>query len=137
MSPEYSTWHAMKRRCFSPQVANYAYYGGRGIGVCERWKESFGAFLADMGPRPSPDHTLDRIDPDADYCPENCRWATRSEQQRNKRNNRLVTLDGESITLAEACERLNLPYKTIQHRLQLGWSEHRALHEPLRRRRAA
>jgi hypothetical protein len=81
---EYHAWYSMVRRCHNPRDANFARYGGRGIHVCDRWRNNFRAFLADMGLRPTPDHSLDRRDNDAGYTPENCRWATRSVQQRNR-----------------------------------------------------
>jgi len=84
---EYHAWHAMIRRCHDPRDANFARYGGRGIRVCERWREDFMMFLSDMRPRPSAEHSLDRIDNDAGYAPENCRWATRTVQQRNREVN--------------------------------------------------
>lgn len=83
-TPEYRAWQSLKNRCTNPNARDYPYYGGRGIKVCQRWLNSFENFLADMGRRPTPQHSLDRIDPDGDYEPSNCRWATKQEQARNR-----------------------------------------------------
>lgn len=86
MTPEYRAWSSMKRRCYDPGVEKYKLYGGRGIVVCDRWRESYSAFLTDMGRRPSPRHSLDRFpNRDGNYEPSNCRWATASEQNSNRR----------------------------------------------------
>jgi len=100
-------------RCYRPRNHRYAWYGGRGIRVCDRWRTSFEAFLADVGPRPTPRHSLDRIDNDGDYEPGNVRWATSFEQSRNRRNVKLYTHDGETLTLSEWADRVGLPYSTL------------------------
>lgn len=89
--PEYNSWKAMCRRCCSPEADAYPYYGGRGVKVCAEWRESFSVFLTDMGPRPSVDHSLDRIDVNGDYTPDNCRWADRQTQMRNTRTHHTNT----------------------------------------------
>lgn len=95
-SPTYNTWRGMKLRCGNPNREDYKDYGGRGITVCDRWKNSFIAFLEDMGPRP-PGMTLDRKDVNGPYCKDNCKWATKEEQEANKRkhaNNCSAILSG-------------------------------------------
>lgn len=103
-SAEYRTWTDMKTRCFNPMSTGYARYGGRGITVCDRWKNSFEAFLQDMGRKPSPDHSIDRIDNDQGYKPSNCRWATAYEQTMNRRNTAFVTIGGVTKALVEWCD---------------------------------
>ena len=88
-SLEYNSWSGMLERCTNPRSKAFSRYGGRGIFVCERWRDSFANFISDMGPRPTPSHSIDRRDNDKGYSPENCRWATDSEQVRNRRITRL------------------------------------------------
>ena len=120
----YNSWAAMKRRCLYQKHEHFDCYGGRGIKVCDRWL-MFENFLADMGTRPE-GCTLERIDPNGDYCPENCRWATQTEQCRNRRNNRKITLNGETLTLAEWSKRSGVEASKIFYRLKAGWSAEKA-----------
>jgi len=120
-------WCNIIQRCENPNNPAYADYGARGIAICEKWRNDFTAFAADMGPRPSPRHTIDRRENNRGYEPSNCRWATRTEQSRNRRNNRLVTLGEERIPLSEACERTGIPYGTAKWRLRNGRSDDEAL----------
>lgn len=124
---EYGIWREMIRRCEDPRSRGYGAYGGRGIKVCARWRGSFDAFFADMGSRPTADHQIDRINNDGDYSPENCRWLTRKEQGRNLRRNRRISHNGETLSVTEWSERLNLSRDTISTRLRRGWSPSEAL----------
>lgn len=125
---EYKIWSSIKDRCLNPKQIAYARYGGRGITVCDRWRDDFAAFTADMGPRPSRDHTVDRIDNDGPYEPGNCRWATRTEQSRNQRRTVLVMHNGEQRSLASVCEDLGMDRVKVWHRIFLrGWSVEDAL----------
>ncbi len=101
-TPEYHTWSHIRHRCYNPNDKRYENYGGRGIKVCQRWLDSYENFLLDMGKRPSPAHTLDRIDNDGDYTVENCRWATLLEQNQNKSTNKLTEESVKSIYLRRA-----------------------------------
>lgn len=128
---EYIVWQNMLARCENKGATAFESYGGRGITVCERWHD-FAMFSADMGLKPSPSHSLDRIDNSGNYEPSNCRWATSHEQARNKRNNKFVTHDGETLTLAEWAERLGTNGTTIGLRLRRGWSDARTVTELVR-----
>ena len=131
-SSEYSIWMNLRSRCYNPKNTRYDMYGGRGITVCQRWRDDFMNFLEDMGRRPSSDHSIDRIDNDGNYEPSNCRWATRSEQARNRRSSRFLEFGGRRITLAEWAEEIGIDKRTLHIRLKAGWSIERALTEPLR-----
>lgn len=122
----------MISRCYSESDPSFSSYGGRGIAVCDRWRESPAAFIDDMGQRPI-GATLERVDNDGDYEPGNCRWATRAEQVRNRRNNIHITVGSAVMNLKDACEARGLPYTPIWKRLQRGWSPEDALNVPLTR----
>jgi hypothetical protein len=129
-SREYKTWLGIISRCYNPKCDSFANYGGRGIRVCVRWLHSFENFLADMGPKPGPHHSVERADCDGDYSPENCRWATPLEQSRNTRRNRRLTINGETLCLAEWAERVGLNRNTLQKRLASGWPAEAAVMAP-------
>lgn len=131
---EYRAWRSMVARCCSSSCAAYPYYGGRGIKVCDRWRESFSAFLADMGRRPSEQHSIDRINNDGNYEPGNCRWATWTEQARNRRSNVLIEHNGETLPLVVWAERCGMRPSALAMRLSYGWTIERMLSEPLRGR---
>lgn len=128
-TPTYITWRGMIHRCYKESDKNYHRYGARGIRVCDRWK-IFDYFLADMGLRPSPNHSIDRIDNDGNYCQENCRWATVKEQARNRRTNRLIEFRGERKTIHEWAEIFGFNVNTLKDRLLQGWPIHKALETP-------
>lgn len=132
--PTYRSWAGMLARCENPNNPRYADWGGRGITVCPRW-HSFTLFLADMGIRPSPRHSIDRINNEGNYESGNCRWATQKTQNRNRRNNRHVTIAGQTRTLAEWCEHFGISQHNVKARVRgCGWSLERALTTPLMRR---
>jgi hypothetical protein len=134
-TPEYKAWMAMNERCANVNHQSYSFYGGRGITVCERWRVSFQSFYEDMGPRPSRHHSLDRIDNDAGYFPDNCRWATKSEQQNNIRSNRPITFRGETLNLSQWARKMGLPSDALSRRLNDGWTVEDALTKPIANRK--
>lgn len=132
-TPTYNIWSGMKDRCNNLNNANYIYYGGRNIQVCKRWLDSFSNFLEDMGERPTNQHSLDRIDNNGSYTPENCRWATAKEQANNTRNNRYISFDGETKTLSQWADSQNIQKQTISSRIKNGWSLEKALTTPAKK----
>ena len=132
----YRSWEHMLDRCYNDKHPHYRYYGGRGISVCQRWKDSFVAFLADMGDRPD-GLTLERIETDLNYEPGNCKWATFTEQNRNKTNGTKLTFENETLSVTEWSERKSIPRSVLFSRINLGWSVERTLTTPVRFRRWA
>jgi hypothetical protein len=128
----YRVWRGMHNRCYNNNQKSYQDYGGRGIVVDQRWhgKEGFENFFRDMGEKPE-GATLERIDNNGPYSPENCRWATRDEQANNKRNNRWITANGETLTLAQWARRLGCNSANILYRIKSGVPEHEAVTKPV------
>lgn len=125
-------FHMTKQRCYNESCADYKYYGGRGIKVCSRWLESFEAFVSDMGIRPD-GMTLERVDNDKDYSPENCVWASRSTQSQNSRNSKIISYRGESHTMSEWERILGFKAGTLKARLgTLGYSVEEAMTKPVK-----
>ena len=114
---EYRIWRGIVQRCHNENHDHYTDYGGRGITMCEEWRNDFMVFLRDMGPRPSAKHTLDRKENNKGYCKDNCRWATMLEQQNNKRTNLYFEFDGEIRTLAEWCREFDVDYERMRYYL--------------------
>lgn len=131
----YATWVQILRRCSDPRVKNYANYGGRGISVCTRWRADFWSFVADMGARPTPKHSVERINNDGDYEPTNCRWATDAEQKLNTRRSRTITFKGKTLPVTEWARRLGIHPATLFWRLRNGVPVDEALTAPRRRGR--
>ena len=129
-SPEYRAWHHMKMRCLNPKDSYFHCYGGRGITVCDEWLQSFSQFLLDMGHRPSARHSLERVNNDDGYRPSNCVWALPKDQSRNRRVNRWLTHNGETVLLVDWALRLRIRPSVICTRLARGWSIDRTLSSP-------
>jgi len=128
---EFNIWMGMRDRCLNPRSPAYANYGGRGITICERWLHSFPAFLADIGSRPSPIHTLERKENSVGYNPGNCVWATRADQANNTRRNIVLTFNGLSLTLARWSRKTGIKYRTLGDRFYRGWPVERILTQPV------
>lgn len=135
MNNPYYSWKGMMARCYHPGNHKYPRYGGRGISVCKRW-HNFPCFLEDMGLRPA-GATLDRIDNDANYSPENCRWASSREQNRNRSDNRMIKYDGVTKSLPEWADEYGIKRTTLKMRLDRGWPIYRALSQKVQERRHA
>ena len=124
----YQSWIGMRQRCHNPNAWNYGNYGGRGIQVCERWLESFENFFADMGERPSKQHSLGRINNDGGYSPDNCRWATQREQTYNTSANTLITYAGKTLNLLDWSRPTGISVKLLRSRCDQGLPPATILH---------
>lgn len=133
-APEPGIWRGMINRCSNSSSKYYHRYGGRGIKVCRRWK-TYANFLEDMGRRPTPKHSIDRVNNDKGYSKKNCRWATSCEQNRNRSDNRLFTLKGITKTVAEWAKEMGIAGQTITGRSKRGWSDEHATTTPTRNNR--
>jgi hypothetical protein len=133
---EYHAWRMAIARCHNPKAQAYPRYGGRGIRVCARWRNSFKAFLDDVGKRPSPRHELDRINNNRGYEPGNCRWVLRWENDRNRRSNHYVTYNGQRRLLLELCEEKGIWPDTVRWRLRKGMTVELAIDTPVRKKRS-
>lgn len=130
----HQTYRDMRTRCENPNNKRYSLYGGRGISVCDEWKNSFAAFVDWAESSGYNDAlTLDRVDTDGDYCPDNCRWATQKVQNNNRRNNHIVEYKGETMTLHELSDRYGIGYKVLWARVHAGWDINDAVERPIRR----
>ena len=133
--PLYKTWCGIIKRTTNPNASNYPAYGGRGITICERWKNSFENFVADMGEKPSRELSIERINNDGNYEPSNCIWASRGEQSRNTSRSRLITFNGKTMCLTDWAELIGINPRTLSERLA-KWTKERALNTPSNRRKA-
>lgn len=129
---EYNIWNSMKQRCCNPNTISYSRYGGIGITVCDKWKDSFLAFYEDMGPRPTSHHSIDRKDNNLGYFPDNCHWSTVIEQANNTKSNFRLTIDGESKTVAEWSRITGVPSYVIRTRIHRHcWPHKKAVFSPV------
>lgn len=127
---EYRSWQKIKARCFNTQCFEYKWYGGRGITMCDEWKNSFEQFYKDMGPRP-PKKSIERKDNNLNYNKDNCKWATQKEQSNNTRRNKFLTHNGMTKTLSEWADFTGINKSTISRRIELSWSTKEILETPV------
>lgn len=130
-SSEYKIWNGMIARCTNPRNPGFAKYGGRGITVCQRWLDGFEYFFADIGPRPSPNHSIDRIDNDGNYEPGNVRWATSYEQRRNTSRSRFYTIGDQTLCMADWAKKSGICPKVVWGRINCGWPIELAISTPV------
>lgn len=128
---EHQSWRSMCERCFRKENKKHRHYGGRGITVCERWQNSFANFFSDMGAKPTPKHTIDRINNDGNYEPSNCKWSTNKEQSRNMRRTVYVEHEGQRRLLMDVADSMGISRPVLYSRLKNGWSMEEALTLPV------
>jgi len=131
---EFNAWRSMKSRCYDVSKKEFKDYGGRGIKVCDKWLVSFNHFLDDMGKKPGDNYSLDRINNNKDYAPENCRWASKREQTNNRRNTCFIEYKGKRLPLTEWAKILGIDYRTLVSRFRYGWSVDKAFNRPVQKR---
>lgn len=131
-SPEYHTWKDIKKRCYNCNSSAYHNYGGRGITVSAEWRNSFETFLSDMGRRPSSNHSIERVKNDEGYSKDNCVWATRYQQSRNRRNNVVIEYNGVKKCMIDWASELGINYKVLKSRIKYGWTIEKAFTEPIK-----
>ena len=125
----WNTWRNMRSRCENPKDSGYGNYGARGIKVCDEW-QSFDAFYKDMGPKPTPRHSIERKNGSLGYFKDNCVWATQKEQMNNMRRNMMIEFNGKTLTLSQWCDMLSIPYNRTRLRIYKGWSASDAFLKP-------
>lgn len=128
----YNTWKCMRQRCFNPNNPSYPHYGGKGVKICDEWMDYAGFRKWALENGYSDDLSIDRINVDGDYCPENCRWADDKVQMNNQSRNRIILHEGKSYTMAQLAEKLGLSYSALQHRIERGWSIERITNQKQR-----
>lgn len=131
-TPIYITWGGIVQRCTNPTDSHFPDYGGRGISICDRWRNSFENFYADMGPKPGPEYSIERSNNNGDYEPGNCIWVTKSEQNNNRRDNVIINYNGKDYTKAQLAREHNINVATFGYRLSSGWSVEDAVNTPLK-----
>jgi hypothetical protein len=133
-TPEYAAWAKARERCYNVKDRGYKTYGARGIVMCDKWRSDFAAFIADMGPKPGPEYSLDRINNDGPYSPDNCRWASRHQQMRNTTKTVWLTdSSGHTMIQADWARHLGVNPMSLVYRRKMGWPEHEIISKPPRR----
>ncbi|MEL7337468.1 MAG: hypothetical protein AAFN70_14840, partial [Planctomycetota bacterium] len=130
----YHVWLMMLQRCYLPSCNIFHKYGAKGVTVCDRWRDSFEAFIDDMG-FGAVGLSIDRINNAKVYSPETCRWATNTQQQRNRTNNRLIEYEGETLCVADVADRCGIPDRVLRRRLSSGWTVERATTTPVKKQK--